>query len=73
MSRQHIETGTHDADVVELGCEFTPREAASLAALRERHRVQPDYVELGLDIHRLEFARWLVRTGRIGEECAAEE
>ena len=70
MLWQHIETGTSHASVVELGCEFTPREAACLSALRERYHAQPDYVELGLDIHRLEFARWLVRTGRLREECA---
>lgn len=73
MLWQHIETGTHDSDVVELGGEFTQREAACLLALRERYQGRPDFVELGLEIQRLEFARWLVQTGRLSEECAAVE
>lgn len=73
MLWQQSETRTHDSDVVELGGEFTWWEAACLLALRERYQGWPDYVELGLDIRRLEFARWLVRTGRLSEQCAAVE
>lgn len=71
MRWQQIGADMNGTTDVELGCEFTPQEAARLAALYEQYRTRPDYGELGLDIRRLEFARWLVRTGRLSEECVA--
>ena len=65
-----VGSDTNDGKATELGHEFTPQEAARLAALYEQYRTQPDYGELGLDIRRLQFARWLVRTGRLSEEFA---
>jgi hypothetical protein len=47
---------------------FSREECARLTALRERVQARPDYIELGLDIRRLEFARWLVLQGKLSEE-----
>lgn len=49
---------------------FTPEEASRLTELQQRYRTQ-QYREHELDVRRLEFARWLVRTGRLSEDIAA--
>lgn len=46
---------------------FSAEEWERLSALRERISSLPDYRELDLDICRLEFARWLVRHGKLSE------
>ncbi|HEV2235622.1 MAG TPA: hypothetical protein VGR57_03085 [Ktedonobacterales bacterium] len=45
---------------------FSAAEVRRLADLRRRY-VALQYREWGLDLHRLEFARWLARTGRLNE------
>jgi hypothetical protein len=47
---------------------FTPEQQERLLALRARLHDQPDPGEFGLDLRRLEFARWLVQTGRLSDE-----
>ena len=53
---------------------ISPKEALRLTALRERFGGQPEYLELDINERRLQFARWLVEHGRLGEfpECGAE-
>lgn len=51
---------------------FTPEEASRLTDLQKRYRTQ-QYREHGLDARRLEFARWLIRTGRLSEDIAEED
>ncbi len=46
---------------------FTAEEAQRLMALRQRLAMQPVHLDLGIDARRLEFARWLVEHGRLGE------
>lgn len=58
---------TLDADA------FTPEQRQRLLALRERAQTQPDVGEFGLDLRRLQFARWLVETGRLSEDLPAGE
>jgi ABC-type branched-subunit amino acid transport system ATPase component len=47
---------------------FTAVELARLERLRERHAAYLGYAEQGLDLRRLEFARWLVQRGILSEE-----
>jgi hypothetical protein len=51
----------------ELDVRFAEEEVGRLERLR-RHYADLQYSEQGLDIRRLEFARWLVRTGRLRED-----
>lgn len=46
---------------------LTAEEMWRLSVLLRRYGDQPLYVELGLDIRRLEFARWLVQRGVLNE------
>lgn len=46
---------------------FTAEEWSRLSALRQRIASLPDYRELGSDIRRLEFVRWLVQHGKLSE------
>lgn len=48
---------------------FSVEEFARLTALRDRaqSRIEAEPEELGLDLRRLQFARWLVQTGRLNE------
>ena len=48
--------------------QFTPEELARLLALRALVASHSPYDELGLDVKRLRFARWLVEHGRLSEE-----
>jgi hypothetical protein len=52
---------------------FTAEEVQRLTALRQRVNVQPMHLDLGIDVRRLEFARWLVEHGRLGEEMSRAE
>lgn len=47
---------------------LTQDEAQRLEALRERWSAQLECAELGLDLRRLQFARWLVQRGILTEE-----
>jgi hypothetical protein len=55
----------------ELDFCFTPDEICRLIDLRRRYAELVRYREQGLDVRRLEFARWLARTGRLSEGMAA--
>jgi hypothetical protein len=46
---------------------FTPEQLARLRALRAAYHENPTLAELGLDLRRLEFARWLVARGMLNE------
>lgn len=49
------------------GACFTHEEWTRLWALHQRIASLPDYRELGTDIRRLEFVRWLVQHGKLSE------
>ncbi len=49
---------------------FTAEQVQRLTALRQRLALQPVHLDLGIDARRLEFARWLVEHGRLGEEIS---
>ena len=51
---------------------FTPEELARLTTLRQRMNTQPDYVELGLDLNRLAYVRWLVEQGHAARQRREE-
>ena len=55
-----------------LAGSFTDEEARRLEALQRRCGDWPLGVELGLDIQRLEFARWLVQRGILNEGVERE-
>lgn len=57
----------------ELDSCFSPEEARQLTDLQRRYGPLLHYHELGFDVRRLEFALWLVRTGRLSENVAAGE
>ena len=59
-------TGTLAMDTA-ASTPFTAEEAQRLDAFQRRFGYQPHLLELGLDIQRLEFARWLVRHGILNE------
>ncbi len=46
---------------------FTPEELARLNAMRLNFRSRAEYLERVIDEARLEFARWLVEHGKLGE------
>jgi len=46
---------------------FTAEQVQRLTTLRQRLASQPVHLDLGIDARRLEFARWLVEHGRLGE------
>ena len=48
---------------------FTPEQQERLLALRARLHDLPDLGEFGLDLRRLEFARWLVVHDYLHERC----
>lgn len=62
----------HATDSEVLAGSFTDEEARSLEALLRRCGDSPLGVELGLDIQRLEFARWLVQRGILNEGVEQE-
>lgn len=51
---------------------LTDDEKTYLTMIQQRCGYQPLFLELGLDIHRLEFARWLVQRGILNEGLEAE-
>lgn len=55
------------AEPIELAGQFTPDESARINTLRVRFHLCPDHFNLGMDYRRLEFARWLVDHGHLGE------
>jgi hypothetical protein len=52
---------------------FSGREISSLLKLRERYVAEQAKREEVLILRRLEFVRWLVRTGRLTEQTVREE
>jgi hypothetical protein len=66
MPSQDYQQNTNMSPVV-LGNGFTTEEAARLRSLRETFNAQADYLRV-LDECRLEFARWLLETGRLSEQ-----
>jgi hypothetical protein len=66
MRSQHQST-TKKVLLVVLDERFTSQERARLRALRQRFNRLPVPVELGLDPQRLQFARWLVKQGKLRE------
>jgi hypothetical protein len=65
MPGQDYQQNTNSSPAV-LGHGFTSEEAARLQSLRETIHAQADYLRV-LDECRLEFARWLLETGRLSE------
>ncbi len=51
---------------------FTDDEKMYLTMIQQRCGYQPLLLELGLDIRRLEFARWLVQRGILNEGVETE-
>jgi hypothetical protein len=56
--------------VPRLDDRFTAEEAQRLTALRQQVVSQPVHLDLGIDVRRLEFARWLVEQGHLSEAIA---
>jgi hypothetical protein len=67
MSPQDVQPNTNPAPLA-LGGNFTAEEAERLHRLRENFHAQAEYLERLLDERRIEFVRWLLETGRIGEQ-----
>lgn len=70
MRDQHLR-GQRRQEAVELSL-FTPEQIANLCALRDyvhtrRAGTELDIAELDIDECHLQFARWLVEHGRLGE------
>jgi hypothetical protein len=59
-----------DASTPTLDDRFTTEEIRRLTALWQQLAVQPAHVDLGFEVRRLEFARWLVEHGHLGEEIS---
>lgn len=55
------------ADPVELDDEFTPEEFLRITHLQGQYRTAPVCYKLDINYRRLEFARWLVDHGHLGE------
>jgi len=51
---------------------FSAAEIEHLITWRTRYRAQTDRLDVSAEEVRLQFARWLVEHGRLGEEVAAE-
>ena len=66
MPGQDYQQNTNTPNAV-LGSGFTTEEAARLQYLRETFNTQAAYQRV-LDERRLEFARWLLETGRLSED-----
>lgn len=66
MPGQDFQPNTNLSPAV-LGNGFTSEEAARLQSLRETFHAQADYLR-ELDERRLEFARWLLETGKLSEQ-----
>lgn len=65
MSAQEIQPNTNGKPTL-LGRNFTAEEAARLHQLRAAMSAQAaEYREGSLDERRVEFARWLIATGRL--------
>jgi len=52
---------------------FTGAQRARLTSLRAHLRSRDPACEIGLDARRLQFARWLVRRGRLSEGMDGQE
>lgn len=65
MSPQDFQANSNSSPTL-LGSGFTAEEAARLQSLREAFRAEVEYLE-GLEEKRIEFARWLIETGRLRE------
>jgi hypothetical protein len=68
MSAQELQSNTNGTPTM-LGQNFTADEAARLHRLRATRPAETTaYLEVGLDECRVEFARWLIKTGRLRDD-----
>ena len=65
MAESAIKAG-EGASVLPRALGFSAQEQAALLALRRRHQ-RGEFGEITVEHKRLEFARWLVRRGRLNE------
>lgn len=65
ITAEHTE-GVEPTVVASAGA-LTDAEVQSLTMFQQRCGYQPLFLELGMDIRRLEFARWLVQRGILNE------
>lgn len=73
MSAQELQSNTIQSNTngtpTMLGHNFTADEAARLHRLRATPPAETTvYLEVGLDECRVEFARWLISTGRLRDD-----
>ncbi|WIG59669.1 MAG: hypothetical protein OJF49_002416 [Ktedonobacterales bacterium] len=69
MFEQENECDTSSIRIAVLERDFSADQVDRLIALRQQYLNDPIYSAIGLDARRLLFARWLVQSGYLSEDC----
>ncbi len=64
------EFGPNNGRPTMLGNNFSTDEMSRLEDLRQNYHNHAEYLERVIDDRRMEFARWLVENGKLGEGSA---